>query len=1046
MRRTWLIVVGAAAAAVAGRAGESPERLYLGPIDVHIPHVSTDKTVRYDYDIVYVRAPRAGDEVIKRFYTDFSQPVTMEPGADLMLLHPDGREELLVRGGAGSVTDPVVSFDGRWVYFTLLHDLRGADQWNPPPQGADIYKIHLASRRVIRLTNQRYSPNTGAAPWAPGYRLPRPGRSHIEPGVFNMGPCPLPGGRIAFTSNRDGFRPPRGYPAVALQLFVMDGRDDDIGEGEDPPNLEKIGHLNLAGALHPVVLQDGRIMFSTLESQGVRSEILWGVWTIHPDGTRWAPLVSAFNPGDAPNGFHFQTQLSDGSLVIEEYYNQNNSGFGAYIKVPPAPPAGYAAFGPAYMNDPRNRPWRYGRSPNGKPRWHRMPFMPAGSLSLTPFSHGLEGPADRAVLGDNRSPAVGKFTHPSGAPDNHLLTVYSPGPVNHQYTFLPQLDGGIYLLKGGDVVEEPARLRLIKNDPNYNESWPRAVVPYRRIYGIDEPRALPRLANDGMLSKHLPAGTPFGLVGTSSFYKRESYPNGVVPAGSVTATYAGGNDPWKGLDPFCSNGNGTPLNWHNQGADAGLYANDDIHAVRILALQPTSDRRGERAGRRFYNHARERLRILGEIPLRKFHRGRQPIDPDGNPDTSFLARIPADTPFTFQTLDRHGMVLNMAQTWHQLRPGEVRADCGGCHAHSQRPTEFRLTAAARADYPLWDLVNTTPVLVDKARDQSGKRWDAADTTGLRLLANGPLNVEYLRDVQPILRRSCAACHTARQGAKPAGNLDLDADDERIPFGQDGEVFPGTYYRLALDERARFGYKPVGWDSWGYLNASRYVRKFQSRRSLLVWKVFGRRLDGFRNDDHPSEARPGDNTHLVHRGREIDLQKNRHRYDLDYTGSPMPPPEAVRAGKVPPLSDEDRRTLVRWIDLGCPIDLDYDPRYPDQRSFGWVLDEQRPTLTVATPAPGVNDTLSRILVGMHDYESGLDPYSFHVVADFAVDDAPAGQDLAPRFRPVAQGVWELRLSRPIRDLPQGELTVSAGDRQGNVTRMGRRFRVRAGARP
>ena len=47
---------------------------------------------------------------------------------------------------------------------------------------------------------------------------------------------------------------------------------------------------------------------------------------------------------------------------------------------------------------------------------------------------------------------------------------------------------------------------------------------------------------------------------------------------------------------------------------------------------------------------------------------------------------------------------------------------------------------------------------------------------------------------------------------------------------------------------------------------------------------------------------------------------------------MPPPEAVAgtyAGpngkkiKVAPLSDEDRLTLVRWIDLGCPIDLDYN---------------------------------------------------------------------------------------------------------------------------
>jgi hypothetical protein len=41
-------------------------------------------------------------------------------------------------------------------------------------------------------------------------------------------------------------------------------------------------------------------------------------------------------------------------------------------------------------------------------------------------------------------------------------------------------------------------------------------VPYKRIYGVDEPRRLGALANDGKLSPHLPEGTPFGLVGTSS--------------------------------------------------------------------------------------------------------------------------------------------------------------------------------------------------------------------------------------------------------------------------------------------------------------------------------------------------------------------------------------------------------------------------------------------------------------------------------------------------------------------------------------------------
>jgi hypothetical protein len=309
------------------------------------------------------------------------------------------------------------------------------------------------------------------------------------------------------------------------------------------------------------------------------------------------------------------------------------------------------------------------------------------------------------------------------------------------------------------------------------------------------------------------------------------------------------------------------------------------------------------------------------------------------------------------------------------------------------------------------------------------------------VTGGPLNVEYHRDIRPILDRSCTACHAAHGDKEPAGNLNLDADGELIQYQQDGK-FPGTYYRLALDEGAQFGHKPTGWDSWGYPNASRYVRKLQSRRSLLIWKVFGERLDGFTNDDHPSEAKPGDRENLTPRGQTLDLKKHRQRYDLDYTGSPMPPPEAVAAGRVRLLTDEDRRTLVRWIDLGCPIDLDYDPQHPDRRGYGWMLDDQRPTLTVTLPQPGANRELTRILVGMHDSGSGLDPARFRVVADFPIGGvAKAGEEFAPQFRQVTQGVWELRLPKPIAGLASGTLTVSVADRQGNVTTVARRFTVR-----
>src|SRR5262245_4184825 len=122
----WLGILSVGAA-LCGRGAEDREPRFTNVINVAVPPIATDKSVRYDYDIVYVRAPRAGDEKHKRFYTDFSQPVTMEPGADLMLLHPDGREELLVAGADGSITDPMVSFDAQWVYFVHLYNLQKAN-------------------------------------------------------------------------------------------------------------------------------------------------------------------------------------------------------------------------------------------------------------------------------------------------------------------------------------------------------------------------------------------------------------------------------------------------------------------------------------------------------------------------------------------------------------------------------------------------------------------------------------------------------------------------------------------------------------------------------------------------------------------------------------------------------------------------------------------------------------------------------------------------------------------------------------------------------
>src|SRR5258708_15223321 len=111
--------------------------------------------------------------------------------------------------------------------------------------------------------------------------------------------------------------------------------------------------------------------------------------------------------------------------------------------------------------------------------------------------------------------------------------------------------------------------------------------------------------------------------------------------------------------------------------------------------------------------------------------GPEPAPRAATAESASLAKPPADTSFTFQTIDKHGMVLNSEQTWTQVRPGEIRNDCGGCHAHSQKPTDFSKTAAAKDDYAAWDLTAKTPLLTTKTNDKSGKKWDTKDESGLR---------------------------------------------------------------------------------------------------------------------------------------------------------------------------------------------------------------------------------------------------------------------------------------------------------------------------
>ena len=419
--------------------------------------IADDKTVEYDYSIVYVRVPRPYP---KEYFNinhlnQAGLHQTNAPGAELRLLHPDGKDELLVPvEPQESITDPAVSLDGQWVYFAKFHHMAtgaSASMTNlQSREGADLYKIHVPTRKVVQLTSQERTPNTGVI---------RQGVESHPRGVHNLAPCPVAGGKLVFVSDRNGYRGVREQTQPALQLFVMDN---------DGHNVEHIGPLNLGTALHPVALKDGRVMFSSLETQGLRSDERWGIWAIHPDGTNWGPLTSALGspPGQA---VHFQAQLSDESIVVESYYQTGSTdGFGTYWKFPVRSSPGEAPFG------------------NGAKE-----YAPNGLRQLTLFASFADVRPNHHEHQVYNQPFVGNVTHPSCAPDNHLLTTWAL-PWDGQDQTVEVYDAGIYLLKSGRPVNHPSKMLLVKNDPQYQELWPRALVPFKRIYGIDEP---PRLVH-----------------------------------------------------------------------------------------------------------------------------------------------------------------------------------------------------------------------------------------------------------------------------------------------------------------------------------------------------------------------------------------------------------------------------------------------------------------------------------------------------------------------------------------------------------------------
>jgi hypothetical protein len=140
--------------------------------------------------------------------------------------------------------------------------------------------------------------------------------------------------------------------------------------------------------------------------------------------------------------------------------------------------------------------------------------------------------------------------------------------------------------------------------------------------------------------------------------------------------------------------------------------------------------------------------------------------------------------------------------------------------------------------------------------------------------------------------------------------------------------------------------------------------------------------------------------------------------------------------VPPLSEGEKMTIARWIDLGCPINSGEESGDGD---WGWFLDDQRPTLTVSQPRPGETaEALTAIRFGVADAYTGVDLATLSVKTDFPVAGRPPGTELADLAAAAGDGVYAIDLTTPLTASADRRVWVEVADGQGNVTRVARTF--------
>lgn len=565
-----------------------------------------DPTVS-DLVIAYVKRPVTTNEMGQFVEKDARELLTFIPGGDLFIkkqASPSAREINItdrITSGRGDVRDIEIASDGKTLLFSLHMPLiEGADDEDQPKWG--LWEYSIDSDQLARVIASDNIANAGN----------------------DIAPHYLPDGRIVFSSTRqrgigatllDEGKPQ--YPGLdedlneeALVLHVLNAARDDIVQIS----------FNQSHDLDPIVLQNGKIMFSRWDNAGARSQM--SLYSVNPDGTNLELVYGAHSHGSGTSGAIVQflqpRELPNGKIVVilRPYRETQGGGDISFIDTENYIDIDKPTFtNERTLNDPGQVPATGGDirtdgtlSPNGRFA-SAYPLWDGTGRILVSWSQC------RVQKGDRIAPCTAQ-------------DLSDPAALEAKPLY------GIFLYDGATHTQRPV------------------VAPVEGIEITDvvaaQDRALAEIIFDSNASNGLSQAyidKNVGVLHIRSVYDFDGAFNALD------------QDPTDSIN----------FNDLNTIADVGTTTADQRSArfIRIVKAVPIPEDMPEFA----FGPGGELMREIVGYSM---------IEPDG----SVMVQVPANVPIALEVLDKNARRITPRHSnWIQLKSGETR-ECNGCHNHT----------------------------------------------------------------------------------------------------------------------------------------------------------------------------------------------------------------------------------------------------------------------------------------------------------------------------------------------------------------------------